>query len=177
MNYNIEIIDVNSEKYPDNLKRIANPPQKLYVIGNVDNLRTNSIAVIGSRICSEKGADTAKNFSYKLSKCGLTIVSGMAKGIDTLAHIGALEAGGKTIAVLGGGFKHIFPKENVKLSERIIKENGTIVSEYKEDEEPSSIKFIERNRIVSRSIIRSISSRSKEKKWHKYYCKYCKKPK
>ena len=69
MNYNIEIIDVNSEKYPDNLKRIANPPQKLYVIGNVDNLRTNSIAVIGSRICSEKGADTAKNFSYKLSKC------------------------------------------------------------------------------------------------------------
>ena len=101
----------------------------------------------------------------------------MAKGIDTLAHIGALEAGGKTIAVLGGGFKHIFPKENVKLFERIIKENGTIVSEYKEDEEPSSIKFIERNRIVSRSIIRSISSRSKEKKWHKYYCKYCKKPK
>ena len=148
MNYNIEIIDVNSEKYPDNLKRIANPPQKLYVIGNVDNLRTNSIAVIGSRICSEKGADTAKNFSYKLSKCGLTIVSGMAKGIDTLAHIGALEAGGKTIAVLGGGFKHIFPKENVKLFERIIKENGTIVSEYKEDEEPSSIKFIEINRMV-----------------------------
>ena len=126
MNYNIEIIDVNSEKYPDNLKRIANPPQKLYVIGNVDNLRTNSIAVIGSRICSEKGADTAKNFSYKLSKRGLTIVSGMAKGIDTLAHIGALEAGGKTIAVLGGGFKHIFPKENVKLFERIIKENVKI---------------------------------------------------
>lgn len=113
-------IDINNGEYPEILKEIANPPKILHIIGNVENLKLKSIAIIGSRVCSEKGIKIAKDFSYNLSKLGFCIVSGMAKGIDTAAHIGALDARGKTVAVLGCGFNYIFPKENKKLFEKII---------------------------------------------------------
>ena len=149
MKYKEKIIDIDDNEYPELLKKISNPPQRLYILGKEENLNLKSIAIIGSRNCSEKGKDIAKQFSYDLSQLGFCIISGMAKGIDTSAHIGALNAGGKTIAVLGSGFNHIFPKENIKLFERIIENGGTVVSEYPINTKPESKKFIERNRIVS----------------------------
>lgn len=148
-NYDVKIIEINDKEYPTSLKQITNPPKKLYIAGNIENLNKKGISIIGSRNCSEKGKELAKKFSYDLSKSGFVITSGMAKGIDTAAHIGALNAKGRTIAVLGGGFNHIFPKENTKLFEEIIKSEGTIISEYPLDVSPESKNFIQRNRIVS----------------------------
>lgn len=91
----------------------------------------------------------AEKFAKSLSELGICIVSGMAKGIDSAAHIGALKVGGKTVAVLGSGFKHIFPKENKNLFSQIIKSGGAVVSEYEENTMVTSQGFIQRNRIVS----------------------------
>ena len=149
MNFDIIELNINDNNYPENLRLIKNPPQKLYVLGNVSSLSEVGMAIIGSRSCSDVGRDNARKFSYSLSKLGFVIISGMALGIDTAAHLGALDAGGKTIAVLGSGFNNIFPKENKKLFQRIIENGGTIVSEYLPNVEPSSEKFVQRNRIVS----------------------------
>lgn len=149
MIHNFKIIKIDDEIYPDSLRNILNPPQQLYVLGNVENLNNDGIAIIGSRCCSEKGEVLANEYAYNLSKLGFTIISGMARGIDTASHIGCLNAGGKTIAVLGSGFNHIFPEENIKLFHRIIENGGTVISEYGISAHPSSKRFVERNRIVS----------------------------
>ena len=145
----IEIISYDSSKYPNLLKQISNAPQILYVDGNSKILNNIAISIIGSRSCSENGIKQAKQFAYELAYQNIVIVSGMAKGIDTAAHIGTLEAGGKTIAVLGCGFKHIFPKENIGLFKKIIESGGAVISEYPPETEASSKRFLERNRIVS----------------------------
>lgn len=142
-------INIEDEKYPENLRIIQKPPKQLYVLGNEQILSEKSIAIIGSRVCTDEGAKIAEKFAKTLSKNGICIVSGMARGIDTAAHIGALKAGGKTIAVLGGGFKHIFPKQNEKLFLSIIENGGAVVCEYDEDTKPEAKRFVERNRIVS----------------------------
>lgn len=145
----VQKIKYEDEKYPDTLRNIAYPPKQLYVVGDVTLLKEKCMSIIGSRVCTPKGAEIAEGFAKKLSKRKICIVSGMAKGIDTSAHIGALKAGGKTIAVLGGGFNHIFPKENKNLFLEIIKNGGAVVSEYAENVATSSQGFIQRNRIVS----------------------------
>lgn len=142
-------INFEDEEYPENLRNISYPPKQLYVLGDISLLKQKCISIIGSRVCTEKGAKIAEDFAKELSKRKICIVSGMAKGIDTAAHIGALKAGGKTIAVLGGGFKHIFPKENEKLFLEIIKNGGAVVSEYSENVDVTPQGFIQRNRIVS----------------------------
>lgn len=142
-------ISVNNADYPNNLINIPKPPKQLYVLGNEKILNDKGIAIIGSRVCTPEGKKIAEEFAKKLAEQGLCIISGMAKGIDTAAHVGALKAGGKTIAVLGGGFNHIFPKENEKLFANIIENNGAVVSEYRENTKPCSNGFIQRNRIVS----------------------------
>ena len=145
----IEKITNESEKYPKLLKQIKNMPQILYIEGDSDILNSNAISIIGSRACSEEGKLQAKKFAYDLACQNITIVSGMAAGIDTYAHIGALEACGKTVAVLGCGFKHIFPAENIGLYKKIIENGGAVISEYPPYVSASSEKFIARNRIVS----------------------------
>jgi len=145
----IEIITIENEIYPKVLKLIENPPKILYVEGNKDILNTNSISIIGSRSCSDEGIRVARKFARELAKQNITVVSGMALGIDTAAHIGALEAEGHTIAVLGGGFKHIFPKENTGLFHKIIENGGAVITEYPPKKNVSSEQFLERNRIVS----------------------------
>lgn len=145
----VQKIKYEDEKYPDTLRNIAYPPKQLYVVGDVTLLKEKCMSIIGSRVCTPKGAEIAEDFAKKLSKRKICIVSGMAKGIDTSAHIGALKAGGRTIAVLGGGFNHIFPKENKNLFLEIIKNGGAVVSEYAENVATSSQGFIQRNRIVS----------------------------
>ena len=135
--------------YPEKLRKIKNAPKQLFFKGNIELLSTDSISIIGSRACSIEGIQQAKKFAGELSKYGITIVSGMAVGIDTAAHIGALEVSGSTIAVLGSGFNNIFPKENIKLFDEIIKKGGLVVSEYAPSIEPNSKNFLERNRIIS----------------------------
>ena len=112
-------------------------------------LNANIISIIGSRSCTENGIKLATKFAKGLSKQGIVIASGMAVGIDSAAHRATLKAKGKTIAVLGSGFNNIFPKENIKLYHEIIKNNGLVITEYEPNIEPSSNRFLERNRIVS----------------------------
>ena len=141
-------IKKNDEKYSNLLKRISNSPKKILAMGNTELLNSNCISIIGARECSEEGFKLAKKFSKELSKNGFCIVSGMAVGIDTAAHIGALEATGETIAVLPCGFNNIFPKENEELFKDIVK-SGLAITEYEENTKANSKKFVERNRIVS----------------------------
>lgn len=142
-------ITIEDERYPNNLRYIPKPPKQLYVLGNENLLKEKSIAIIGSRVCTKEGEKLAEKFAKELSKSGICIISGMAKGIDTAAHIGALKAGGKTIAVLGAGLNHIFPKENKGLFAQIIQNNGAVITEYSQNLKPQAERFIKRNRIVS----------------------------
>lgn len=145
----MKIIDINSTDFPDSLRYIPNPPQKLYCEGDISLLKSKCFAIVGSRHCTDYGKRVTLEFSEKLSEAGLTIVSGMAIGTDTYAHIGSLNSGGKTIAVLGDGFNHIFPPQNQKLYHQIINNGGLIVSEYPPDTMWKSEYFLARNRIVS----------------------------
>lgn len=145
----LEIITIEDDKYPDQLRSINNPPKQLYVKGNIELLKTNIISIIGSRACSENGIKLARQFSKELVYQGITIASGMAVGIDTIAHQTALQEKGKTIAVLGNGLEHIFPAENIELYQQIIENDGLVITEYPPEETASSKNFLERNRIVS----------------------------
>lgn len=142
-------ITIEDKEYPKQLKEIKNPPKQLYLEGNIELLKQNIISIVGSRNCTQNGEKLAKKFASELTMQKITIASGMAKGIDSAAHIGTMEVGGKTIAVLGNGFNNIFPKENIELYKEIIREGGLIVSEYPPDTEAKSNLFLERNRIVS----------------------------
>lgn len=145
----LEVITIEDERYPEQLKDIKNPPKQLYAEGNIALLKTNIISIIGSRSCSENGIKLTQQFSKGLVYQGITIASGMAIGIDTIAHQTTLEQRGKTIAVLGNGLKHIFPKENIELYQQIIEKDGLVITEYSPEEQAKSKNFLERNRIVS----------------------------
>ena len=142
-------IDFQSHLYPRLLKIISNPPKKLYAKGNLDLLSKPIISIVGSRACSQNGITLAKKFAYELSQCGLTIASGLAKGIDSAAHLYSYKELGHTIAVLPCGFNHIFPKENIGLYQKILDNGGLAISEYPPDIKAKSQYFLARNRIVS----------------------------
>lgn len=144
---NIRVIKLYDENYPVCLKNIYDPPILIYVKGSTMK-DEKSIAVVGSRNATKYGCAISKDISYKLSKCGITIVSGMARGIDTKAHAGALEAGGRTIAVLGCGVDIIYPKENERLMDRIVSQ-GAVISEYIPGTVPMPFNFPARNRLIS----------------------------
>jgi DNA processing protein len=143
----INIITYQDELYPAKLKHIYDRPPFLYVRGNLKKDDIN-IAVVGSRLASTYGKYTTERISRELALKGLTIVSGMARGIDSTAHRGALTAHGRTIAVLGSGLDVIYPPENKKLFAEII-ENGAIISEFPLGTPPHSANFPTRNRIIS----------------------------
>ena len=150
MKYKVIKINMNSKYYPERLRNISSPPKQLYCLGNLELLNyKNNIAIIGSRNCSLYGERAAKDFAFNLAKNNVCIVSGLAKGIDSFAHIGTLNAKGKTIAVLGSGLDNIYPKENIKLVEEIIKNNGLVISEYPLGTKPLKYHFPARNRIIS----------------------------
>lgn len=146
---NIEIIKFDDEEYPIKLKDLKVPPKQLYVIGNKKLLKEFSIAIVGTRKCATESANMATQYGYELASRDIVIVSGMASGIDTSAHKGALNANGKTIAVLGAGFNNIFPKENIELFYEIIENDGLIITEYEEDMPPLKYNFVHRNRIIA----------------------------
>ena len=143
-------IDVEDEKYPQRLLKIKNFPAEIYALGNIDLLNAAyTVAIVGARKFTEYGNTVASEFAKELSKKDICIVSGMAMGIDGIAHNAAIENTGKTIAVLGCGLNYIYPPENEWLFHKILTKGGCIVSEYPPEAEPDSKKFPTRNRIVS----------------------------
>ena len=147
--YDVKLLKYEDEQYPECLRNIHTPPTKLYCMGNINLLSSFSIAMIGCREYTEYGKSMAMYFSYQLAKRNITIVSGLAKGIDGFSHIGALRAGGNTIAVVGNGLDIIYPKEHKKLEQEIIQNGGVIVSEYPLGTKPDKYTFPARNRIIS----------------------------
>lgn len=145
----MNIITILDEIYPKKLKTIKNPPKKLYVEGDTALLNKPCLAIVGARKATEYGKRMATKFAKELSNEGICIVSGLAEGIDTHAHIGAKEEMGKTIAVLGSGINQIYPKQNEPLAKDILKSGGCIISEYEPDEEWKMEHFPNRNRIIS----------------------------
>ena len=134
---------------PPLLKEIPNPPKKLYHLGNFEKDDRPHIAIVGTRKATASGIAIARSFAKELASAGAVIVSGLATGIDTAAHEGALDAKGKTIAVLGNGIDWIYPRQNEKLAKRILESGGAIVSEYPAGIGTLKHQFLERNRIVS----------------------------
>jgi DNA processing protein len=146
---NIHILTETDELYPYNLKQIDDFPPVLYALGNIDLLANdNMLAVVGSRNASLSAQKFAKQLSEATAQKGITIVSGLARGIDAAAHSGALAAEGRTIAVLGTGVDVCYPKENEKLYKEIA-QKGLILSEYPLGTTPVAQNFPRRNRIVS----------------------------
>lgn len=141
-------IPVSSPDYPSLLKQIPDPPIGLYVRGDKGVLNSLQIGMVGSRNPTPSGKRTAHEFARGLTELGITITSGLAVGIDTAAHTGALESGGRTIAVLGNGLNTVYPKRNSKLAEQICG-NGLLVSEFPLDHKPVASNFPRRNRIIS----------------------------
>lgn len=142
------IVCYDDDAYPSLLKQTANYPALLYCSGNIDLLSNPQIAIVGSRNCTPGGAKTAHDFAAYLSRSGITITSGMATGIDTHAHIGALTGIGKTIAVTGTGLDQIYPAKNRQLAYDI-HSNGLLVTEFPLGTSPRSENFPRRNRIIS----------------------------
>lgn len=134
--------------YPSSLKSFEDSPVVLYIKGDIDCLDQMSVAIVGSRAASFYGCKSANYFAQAFIQAGMVVVSGLARGIDTAAHQGSLEAGGKTIAVIGCGFNHMYPKENYSLMEKISK-NGAVVSEFAFAMPPLKQNFPWRNRIIS----------------------------
>lgn len=144
----IEILTLKDGNYPDILKVIYDPPPVLYYRGRLEALHCLAVAVVGSRKATAYGKAAAEKISGDLARAGVVIVSGMAKGIDTCAHVGALKGLGKTVAVLGCGLDICYPPENRGLREKIV-ENGAIVSEFPLGTPPKPAHFPMRNRIIS----------------------------
>lgn len=159
----IQLVTIEEAEYPAILRTIYDYPISLYVKGNVELLNCESIAIVGSRECSEYGKKATTYFAYHLANKGKCIVSGLARGIDSFAHMGALNAKGKTIAVLGNGLDDIYPQEHRELANQIVKNNGTIISEYPLWTKPEKMNFPARNRIVSGLCNKILVVEAKEK--------------
>jgi DNA processing protein len=144
----IKKIRIGDKEYPEALKHIYDPPRELFVRGGFLAEDKNAVAIVGTRRATLYGLRQCERLSYELALKGITIISGMARGIDSAAHRGALKAGGRTIAVLGSGHDDIYPPENRKLYAEIA-ESGAAISEFPPDTPPSTFNFPRRNRIIS----------------------------
>jgi DNA processing protein len=148
---NIKIISLENKNYPKLLKEIYDPPYLLYYKGNIKKDFSYSVAIVGTRKYSSYGEQVAEKLAFELSKNNITIVSGLALGIDTIAHKTCLRANGNTIAVLGSGLdnKNIYPGSNKNLVNNIILNNGCIISEFAPGTPPLRHNFPQRNRIIA----------------------------
>jgi DNA processing protein len=145
---NASIVTITDQSYPKNLRQIFDPPPLLYVRGDLHMRDELAISMVGSRLTSHYGRMITERIAGDLASHGVTIVSGMARGIDSAAHRGALSVGGRTIAVLGCGVDIVYPRENRRLSEEIIA-HGAIISEFPLSTPPDGANFPRRNRIIS----------------------------
>ena len=145
---NIECVTFVDERYPYLLKEISTPPLCLYCKGNLQLLNSLCVAIVGTRKPTDYGVIVTKQFAKGLADANVTIVSGLASGVDSIAHREALETDANTIAVIAGGFNHIYPATNHNLAKQII-ENNLIISEYTPQTKPASYYFPVRNRIIA----------------------------
>lgn len=148
-NLKIKVTTVLDKNFPKNLTGLDGSPLVLYYKGSIDPLKTNCVAIVGTRKITSYGREVTQKFSSELANFGITIISGLAYGVDTAAHRGCLSVQGKTVAVLGNGLDFIYPSENKGLAEEIIKTGGAIMSEYPLGYPALPVNFAIRNRIVS----------------------------
>ncbi len=144
----LDVLTPDDDRYPAPLRQIYAPPLVLYVWGTIEARDAQAVAIVGSRRATHYGIGVARKFGFQLAHAGLCVVSGLARGIDTAAHEGALAAGGRTVAVIGSGLGKLYPPENMPLAERIA-DNGAVVSEFPIDFPPEKRSFPLRNRIVA----------------------------
>lgn len=142
------IITFVDADYPELLKQIHDPPLALYVQGTLEKKDRQAVAVVGTRRATHYGLSVADRLGYQLAKCGLTVISGLARGIDTAAHRGALKGGGRTLAVLGSALDKLYPQENADLARKIATQ-GAVISEYTLGREADRTTFPYRNRVIS----------------------------
>lgn len=147
----VQLVTLEDAVYPEALREIHDPPICLYVRGNLRALSdcTQMIAMVGSRILTQYGDTVARQFAGDAARSGWIVVSGLARGIDTACHESTLEHGGITIAVLGSGFLHVYPYENIPLANRIAQSGGALISEFPMAQKPDRRHFPMRNRIIS----------------------------
>jgi DNA processing protein len=146
--FRVKALTWDDEEYPRNLREIFNAPPVLYVQGQIDRRDEWAVAVVGTRRASVYGKEAARALGTGLAQAGVTVVSGLALGIDTVAHHSCLDAGGRTIAVLGSGVDLVYPSQNKRLAAEIV-ERGALVSEYALGTRPEARNFPPRNRIIS----------------------------
>ncbi len=148
--WDTRVVTLTDADYPATLRHMDDPPVVLYVRGEWrQEDAEHGISLVGSRLASPRGLTLARRFARELADAGCTIISGLARGIDTAGHWGALDAGGRTIAVLGSGMTQLFPKENEELARCICDGHGAVVSEFPMTMRPSRTSFPQRNRIVA----------------------------
>ena len=151
----LQFVSIESPEYPEKLKSIADPPLGLFIKGDLRLLSQRQLAMVGSRNATRQALNITQSWARKIAQHGITVTSGMALGIDAAAHAGALEAGlnsdkyGKTIAVLGCGLAHVYPKQHWRLWQKIVDAGGVIVSEYLPETSAKAQYFPQRNRIIS----------------------------
>ncbi len=145
----IKWLTIFDDSYPELLKEIYDPPLVLYYLGDILKIDKKAIAIVGTRKITGYGEMVTEKFTKELSGVGITIVSGLARGVDACAHRTVLENEGRTLAVLGGGLKKIFPPENIALAKRIINGFGALISEFAPDDPSLPGNFPARNRIIS----------------------------
>ena len=145
----LDILVLGDDNYPTRLSETHEPPPVLWIKGRLMASDKFSVALVGSRKASVSGLRTSRTLAREASVAGLCVVSGLAKGIDAAAHLGALEAGGRTLAVLGCGLDHVYPAENRRLYEMIPGENGALISEFPPHVRPQPQNFPRRNRIIA----------------------------
>jgi len=145
----IRVVTQTDEAYPKNLREIYDPPLVLYVRGMLTERDVLAIGMVGSRRMTLYGQEMARKLAYQLARVGVTVVSGLARGIDTAAHTGALQAKGRTVGVIGCGIDTMYPPENKKLADEIVAKGGAVVSEFPFGVQPDRQNFPMRNRIIS----------------------------
>jgi DNA processing protein len=146
---NVRVVTCDDPEYPKNLREIYDPPLVLYVKGTLKEGEALAIGVVGSRRTTLYGQDMARKLAFQLARLGVTVVSGLARGIDTAVHNGALQAKGRTVAVIGCGIDVVYPAENKKLADEIAEKGGAVVTEFPFGVKPDKQNFPMRNRIIS----------------------------
>ncbi|REJ66344.1 MAG: DNA-protecting protein DprA [Planctomycetota bacterium] len=144
----IDLVTLTDASYPRMLRELADPPPMLFVRGHLSSADLLAVAIVGSRHCTPYGRAQARRLAAGLARAGLTVVSGLARGIDAEAHRGALEGGGRTLAILGGGLLKLFPPEHAELAAEVA-QHGAVVSEFPPRMEPQPGYFPQRNRVIS----------------------------
>jgi len=145
----VRVVMRDDAEYPKNLREIYDPPLVLYVKGALRENERMAIAIVGSRRTTLYGQEMSRKLAYQLARLGVTVVSGLARGIDTAAHKGALQAKGRTVAVIGCGIDVVYPPENKKLADEIVEKGGAVVTEFPFGVKPDRQNFPMRNRIIS----------------------------